>query len=210
MNEGHVSHEKRNLLIILVILCVLAVVLSVLVVINVVNQSTGEEVDHTSSRPDVSEMSKEDIEYYNYVDDYDAVEAQVKKMLSQSPIDADGIRDLYISKINQYANNGEIDRATSFIYAMVDAFSSKGLKQEALDAMLTIDLSIYEEPEQYRQYTNIIELAQEVGDQETEEKYKALREEVRELYEIDDGISKDAEKETGDLTDGVVVDEGGI
>lgn len=202
------SPDKRNLLIILGTLCLLAVVLAALVIINFVKQPTevvsDEDEDNTALYWDG--MSEEEFTEAQMMEEFERIDTEVKKLLEKNPVDIDAINALYNGGIELAKKNDRPDYIISLNLERKDNLMSKGLTKEALDAMLTMNFGDYSEPDQYRLYSEVIELAEKVGDNEVVSKYKALRAKVEPAYledyeatkraaAMDDNIDPEMEEE---------------
>lgn len=204
MEEGRMSPEKRNLLIVLGALCSLAVVLAVLVVMNFVKQPKEVVEERDYGRPDISEMTEEDIAYYNYVDDFDEVERKVQELFGKNPVDVDAINAIYKERVDHYMSNDETDRAGSFILDWYNNYDSREMKQEALDVLTSVRLENLAPAEQYRYYTRLISLAKELGRDDLVKKYEPLQASTKEAYDLDYEDSLRAEAEAKALEDAAI------
>ena len=137
----------------------------------------------------------------------DNIEKEVKKLLSQNPVDTDAINKLYDDGIAKALETNRKDYIIVLSNNRTNAFLSKGLKREALDALQTIDFDLFLAPDQYRFYSKIIELAKELNDSSTLAKYQALQSQVEAEYMADhngtaEAAKRDAEKDSGpDIND---------
>ena len=188
------SPEKRNLLIILGALCSLAIVLAVLVIINFVKQpaevASDEDWEETALYWDG--MSDEEYAEAQMIEEFERINTEAKKLLEKNPIDVDAINALYNGGIELAKKNNRPDYIISLNLERRDNFMSKGLTKEALDAMLTMNFNDYSEPDQYRLYSKVIELAESIGDNEVASKYKTLRTGVEQAYLEDYEATKSA------------------
>ena len=189
MKEGKAKFENKGLII---LLCVLVVAIVGLVVGIVLPKGGGEEVVV------VDEPSEEQVlydEYVSYVDDYNAVRAEAKNLLGQDSVDVDAIVDLYNQYINQNIANNELDRASSYMYAEYEDLLAGGFKQEALDALVVMDFSVFNEPEQYRWYSIVVSLANELGNGDVVLQYEPLMAQTKAAYDANYAAAEAAARE---------------
>jgi len=189
MKEGKAKFENKGLII---LLCVLVVAIVGLVVGIVLLKGGGEEVVV------VDEPFEEQVlydEYVSYVDDYNAVRAEAKNLLGQDPVDVDAIVDLYNQYINQNIANNELDRASSYMYAEYEDLLAGGFKQEALDALVVMDFSVFNEPEQYRWYSIVVSLANELGNGDVVLQYEPLMAQTKAAYDANYAAAEAAARE---------------
>lgn len=159
--QGNIDHtqENRALKITLYILISLIVVLIFTNIGVGIYQQTQAEI--------ASEESP--------LEDKESFYSKIEELFSQDPVDIDEINRLYLERIQILIDMGEIDEASDLIADRTERFIAKNLKQEALDALLSTDFSIFDEWQRNRHYTRIILLAEELGDTETADKYKKLQ-----------------------------------
>lgn len=119
------------------------------------------------------------------VDESSRVEEAVWRLLDQEPVDVDAINKLYDDAVAKALELDRKDYIIVFANNRNRALLSKGLKREALDALLAIDFDLFLGPDQYRLYTKIIDLATELNDAEILNEYQALRAKVEEDYMVD-------------------------
>lgn len=178
-------HQKnKSLTIILASLCCVAIALAVIVIVNHFNTTSETSTDSSSKLSNLSEEEKALYESYtNYVETYNQTKAKAAELLAQEPIDVQAIISLYTERINQCLANNELDRASSYISAERTDLLSKNFKKEALDALISIDYSVFNEVEQHRRYTNIISLAKELDENEIVSKYEPLAAKTKAAYD---------------------------
>lgn len=181
--------ENKGLVVLLGVLGI--VIIGLVVGIVVVNMNGGDEI--VTSKEDEDEISYQ--EYTNYVEEYDAVRAEAQRLLGENPVDVDAIIKLYSKYIDANLANDELDRASSYIYAENEDLLAGGFKQEALDAMLVIDYSVFDEPEQYRWYVKIIDLANELGESNIAKEYEPLAASTKAAYDANYAAAEAAAKE---------------
>ena len=118
--------------------------------------------------------------------------------------------DSNINKINELYEEGiklaeELNRQDYVLIFNLDRkdnLVSKGLTKEALDAMLTMNFTAYSEPNQYRLYSEVIKLAEELGDNQTVAKYESLRKGVEAAYQADYNATAEAAARSNDFDPG--------
>lgn len=182
--------ENKGLVI---LLCVLVVAIVGLVVGIVLPKGGGEEIVV------VDEPSEEQVlrdEYIAYVSSYDDMQVRVQELLNEEPIDVEEIRKLYSEQIDKYIGEENYGRANAFISAEREALLSKGLERAALDAMLEIDFSSFPEPAQYRNYAEIVRLAEGLGNATVAAEYQGLAGGVKEAYEANYAASEKVKEES--------------
>lgn len=179
------------------ILTVLALIIIGLVVGNVIiNLRHNNEVStNETATEDKKEMTPEQAAYYSYVDNYNMVKQKAEELLKQNPVNVNALIDLYRPHIEQYLGEKQYDRASAFIRAERDALISAGFEQQALDELLKIDYSVFNEPEQHKYYNDIIDLAKKVGNSEVVAKYEPLAAQTKEAYDKNNAASDRAAAE---------------
>ncbi len=116
---------------------------------------------------------------------------EAEKIASVKPINVSAIINLFRSGIDECFAKGDSNYASTFILDGTIFLIDNGLKQDALNMLLGMDWNFlkgkFHDAELYRQYTKVIELADELGDTATAEKFKDLRKGVEEAHRIDVG-----------------------
>ena len=188
MDRGEKISNNKILTGILVFLCVAIVGLSIGIAVVKMNQSqtTGNS----------EEMTAERIAYNDYVADYDKVKAEAEKMVASGSASASEIINLYSPYIEKCLADGATDRASAYIRAEQDSLISVGFKNEALSELTKIDYSVFNESEQYKYYTEIIELAKELNDSSTVAKYEPLAANTKEAYDKNYAAAEQAAAES--------------
>ena len=106
------------------------------------------------------------------------IDNRVAELMNSDTVDVDAVNKIYndgIKKANEFNRH---DYVVDLIVSRTSNFKSKGLMQEALDALFTIDPEIFDNVEKYYYYTNIIDIAKELNDQRLISEYTAKRSEI--------------------------------
>lgn len=182
VNQGRkqTAGGGRGLWVVLGILCV--VIVGLIVGIVVVSLNSGRSQD-TQVTENSEEMSEEQIEAQNYKDSFDKVRAEAKKLLAENPVDPIKIISLYSPYIEKSLADKMVDRASAYIRAEQDDLFTAGYKQAALDELLKLDFSVFNEPEQYKYYLEITELAKDLNRSDVVAKYEPLVAQTKEAYD---------------------------
>lgn len=191
-------HQKnKSLTITLASLCCVAIALAVVVIVNHFNPTPETSTDTSSetSKPSEEEEKALRESYNNAIETFKQTEAKVAELLAQDPIDVQAVVSLYAERINQCLANNEVDRAGAYITSERENLLSKNFKKEALDALTAIDYSVFVEAEQYRRYTTIISLAEELGENEIVSKYEPLAAKTKAAYDANYAASEKAAAE---------------
>ena len=193
--------KNKRLLIVLGVLLVLIIGLIVgIIIANVNSNNHGQESEESTSTGNESNnengMTEEEIALsMHFIELRESIEADVA-----------AINALYDNGIAECLNKNELDFAVSFIYSRTYFFIGKNFKQEALDALLSMDWDmlngILTGAELYRQYTMVIDLADELGDTATSNKFKQLRLGVEEAHQADINVGGEVSDDTNDMEGG--------
>ena len=140
------------------------------------------------------ELSPEALDAIEINQRYQSINEEAQKLLNSDPVDIKKINELYDSGIAFAVSKGRNDYIVSFYNSRNKALVTKGLKREALDALLTVDVSTLGQPDQYRYYTSVIELATELNDHATVVKYQELRAPTEAAYMSDYNATEEAIK----------------
>ena len=138
------------------------------------------------------ELEPKDLDAIEINQKYQDINKQAQELLNSNPVDVKKINELYDSGIEFAISKGRNDYIISFYNSRNDALVAKGLKREALDALITVDVSSLDQPDQYRYYTAVIELAEELNDNATVSKYQELRAPTEEAYRADYEATEEA------------------
>ena len=200
-------HFKVNNTLLIITLSLLGLLISGLLIAIFFINKPKEPIDNTEEETVKYDEDGDIIEEENYElepKDLDAIEINQKyqdinkeaqALLNTEPVDIKKINELYDSGIAFAVSKGRNDYIVSFYNSRNDALVAKGLKQEALDALLTVDINSLGQPDQYRYYTKIIELAQELNDNTTVTKYQELRAPTEEAFKADYEATENAVKQ---------------
>lgn len=192
MKEGKAESNNKGLIILLCALVVVIVGLGIGIGVVMLNRK-GEEVVVVED----DQMTESEISYYAYLDNYDEVQKRVEELLNQDPVDVAMVVDLYYEYINDCLGNNELDRASSYINAEYNNLVNAGFKGETLDVLTSIDFSIFDLPEQYRQYSKIVELAKDLDREDIVEIYEPLVANSKEAFESSCKVSESLAAEFG-------------
>lgn len=183
MKEGKAKVENKGLL---VLLCVLvAAIVGLGIGIGVVVLNSKEEVvvndEPVGGDGIVSTATLEQIETHEaFKQEYDAVLAETQRLLGEEPVDTVAIRELYAKAMSGYMSAATYGNVQDLMIAEYDSLVSGGFKEEALDALVQVDFSIFPESVQNRWYNRIVDLARELGDDELVAEYQQLADMTRE------------------------------
>ena len=185
MRDENTSNKK-----IIIILASLMVIIVAIIMINVLrNRGNGDsETDEDETSLEITAEEEAMISRIDSINEY------AHKWLEEETIDIAKVVELYDSLIEDMKQHGKIDYIARIIMDRNDALLSKGLKQEALDALKTVDASLFSEPDQYRLYDLIINQAKELNDNATVEEYTKLQDTVADAYWEDYRATEEAVK----------------
>ena len=113
-------------------------------------------------------------EYVAYVDDYNATLAKAEELFAQRPVDVDAIIGMYTERIDSSLSKNDLDRAGSYLEAEILGLLDSGFKQEALDVLIGMNLSVFDEAVQHFWYDRIISLARELDKSDVIQQYESL------------------------------------
>lgn len=201
--------KNKHLAVILSILgCIIIILITAIVIVNINSSSPQEE-------PQIAEEDEEDEEeddelYWEGMSEEEFNEAQLHELemnlhsqtleiLGKNPSNVAEVNKLYDSAIAKALELGRSDYVISFIDQRKEDLLSFGLTREALDAMLTTNFSLFSEPDQYRLYTEVIELAEELNDKTVLSEYKALQKSVEAAYQADYEATAEAAARSDDF-----------
>ena len=142
------------------------------IVVNENDLSEGETVEEVKER--LYQQKKWQVAVEN-------IEKQVDELLDENPVDAVAINKLYNEGIEKAKEEGRYVYVYALVRSRSDKYLEKNLKREALDALMSVDLEMFDNVEDYRFCSQIIQLANELGDKEVANKYI----EIRKKYEAD-------------------------
>lgn len=191
MSSAKEVMDSKALVGVLGFLCVVIVGLVVGIVVVNLNQGDSGGGNGVSYDCSVEEnvdseqaLSEEEIAASDeFAADFNLLEEEADKLFGVEPVDLDAVVSLYEFKIQKYIERGDYRRAALLINTRTAQLVSRGYDQVALDALTPIDFSKYSEVEQYRQYQQIIDIAEKLGKNDVIEKYDTLRAGVKEAFE---------------------------
>ncbi len=152
-------------------------------------------------------MSDEEYQEAKLIEESRNIDIEVKKLLSENPVDVDQINRLYEGGIKLAESQNRPDIVLTLNRKRKDNFLSKGMTKEALDGMLTMKFDSYSGPDQYRLYSDVIELAKALGDERLVSEYETKRKAVEASYQDDYNATKEASERSDDFDPGVVPEE---
>ncbi|MBR2725977.1 hypothetical protein IKE87_01790 [Candidatus Saccharibacteria bacterium] len=174
--NGDAGKNKKILICVLVGLGILIIGL----VIGLIVTFNSKKSDGTIDTPDEMEAAMEIDKKITEEAVYAREEAT--KLLEQNPVDVNRINELYNNAISLALNNNRADYMAVLVYDRNELLTAKGLKKEALDALLSLDYSTLSEPNKYRTYTLIVDLARELGENDVLAEYEELQKSVSRAY----------------------------
>lgn len=205
MHEGDNSDKKltrtnnKFLIIILSVLGLIVVALTVSIIVVKLNPPVQEETSTENEEEEEEDyplywegMSEEEFTESQLHELELNLHDQTMELLSRQPADVSAVNKLYDSAIAKALEEDRTDYIISYIDQRTEDYLSFGLTRAALDAMLTTDFSIFSEPDQYRLYTKVIELAEELNDTAVLSEYKALQKSVEAAYQADYNATAEA------------------
>lgn len=199
--------NNKHLIIVLSILVCAIIALTTAIIIAKVNapvqeEPVAEEEDEETYDLYWEGMSEDEYQEAQLAELEATLHDQTSQLLNQQPPDIDAVNKIYDSAIATALEQGRKDYIISFTDQRKDDFLAFGLTQAALDAMLTTDFSIFSEPDQYRLYTEVVELAEELNNSTVLEKYKALQKSVEAAYQADYNATAEAAARSNDFDPG--------
>lgn len=110
------------------------------------------------------------------------IEEKVGELLEADEVDVDAVNELYNEGIEKAIQLDRKDYAVELILSRNEAFLSKNMKREALDAMIAVDVEMFDNVEKYYYYSEIIELAEKLNDKELVAHYTDERKAIEADY----------------------------
>ncbi|MBR2839824.1 hypothetical protein IKE82_00620 [Candidatus Saccharibacteria bacterium] len=163
-----------------------------IVVVKINSQNSESEYSTVEEDEPVEEWAKEDDEI---VSQFEAMREEVLTLLEEDPVNVTKINELYDEAKSMVLTKNRKDYIVTLTNERNSFLLSKGLKNEALDALTKGDYSMLLGPDQYRIYAKIIEQAEELGNTEVATRYRELQSEVADEYEADYKATEDALKD---------------
>lgn len=209
------NSKNRRLIVILLILTFLIVSLTIVIIILNINHNNTQNSNDISEDTSIessenqlisSETSEESLAIDKHLTEiYHAVSEQAQSIINTEPVNVTAINKLYDDAIAECFANNESNYAASFMRARTELLLGKNLKRDALDTLINMNWDLVSKrlggPELYRQYTQIIELAEELGDTTTANKFKELRTTVEDAYWSDYNSTKNALEASSEQTE---------
>lgn len=134
------------------------------------------------------EMEKWDEGYKSFEDDVVKIRNEAKKYLEQNTVDFDAIHKLYSEYEEKYKQSGNLSLVASLMFDERNLFLESGKQTEALHGLTLNDYTIFAEWEQHDYYAEVLELANELGDENTIAKYRPLFDATQAAW--DDNMNK--------------------
>lgn len=114
----------------------------------------------------------EELAQYNvYKADYEAMQAKAQEMIATEPSNVAEIYKMYQSAINASLQNNKETEAYEYFNGLVKLLKDNNMKEEAMNAYSTIDLSGFSGYSQFYLYTDAESLAKELGDEKKAARY---------------------------------------
>lgn len=187
------NEQGRNSRVLVGILCgltLLIVILTVGVVVIKVNNGDGrigeEELEVTEEdliEGETMEDARKRISTGAELEkNKNEIEKKVSELLEADDVDVDAVNELYNDGIEKAIQLDRKDYAVELILSRKEAFLSKNMKREALDAMIAVDVEMFDNVEKYYYYSEIIELAEEINDKELVAHYTDERKAIEADY----------------------------
>ncbi len=110
------------------------------------------------------------------------IEEKVGELLEADEVDVDAVNELYNNGIERAIQLDRKDYAVKLVLSRNEAFLSKNMKREALDAMIAVDVEMFDNVEKYYYYSEIIELAEKLNDKELVAHYTDERKAIEADY----------------------------
>ncbi len=110
------------------------------------------------------------------------IEEKVGELLEADEVDVGAVNELYNNGIERAIQLDRKDYAVKLILSRNEAFLSKNMKREALDAMIAVDVEMLDNVEKYYYYSEIIELAEKLNDKELVAHYTDERKAIEADY----------------------------
>lgn len=184
---GKGKETKPYVVVMSVLLAFVAILIVANVVVMIMHNNKSIPAFPVVPEIDEAEIKKENdfLEYTKQVNE------EFQEYLAEEPINVGAANDLINTAINKAIAEDKHDYAVTYIDMRNNGFVAKGLVNEALDAMLVLDFSVYTEPTQYRLYTKVMDLAEILGNEEVFSRFESLREGVSAAYWMDYNATKE-------------------
>lgn len=193
------SVNEKHLLIALLCLVVIIVGLVVAIVIINYNQSGNEIIEELDDTDDGVSCYYDDDDDENVCEDnteqirsenemmkaIENIEKEEQTMVDRGSIDINRINRMYDDAIQDATVLQRNDYVFVLISSRTDFLKENGLQKDALDALLKTNFDLFLDPDKYRLYSEIIEIADSINDAETSSRYRQLLETVADEYWAD-------------------------
>ena len=186
MGKTIMVSENKWLAMALALMCVVIAVLAGFVFVGI--NRGGEEVAVNEDSGEVEAPTAERIEYMKFEEKFNATQIEAQKLMDGGQVEA--AMALYDEAKKEYEQAGEYSRVQEYILAEYNILMAAGLKQEALDALVSNNYEIFPANIQHRRYKQIISLAQELGRADIVAQYEPLEEETRAAFESSNAAIK--------------------
>lgn len=175
--DGQKKTSNNAGLIVILVVLVLIIVGLVVGIIVVKNNEGGESEEPSKEEvwTDSTEMTDEEkAKHEQFNETYNEIVKKAEELYSHDSVSAEEIMNLYTPTIKSYLDQNDYADAQTFILLRNSNLIERGYKKEALDALVSIDYSIFPEVIQNRYYNKIINLASELNKKEIADKYQVL------------------------------------
>ncbi|MBR2994610.1 hypothetical protein IKF32_01700 [Candidatus Saccharibacteria bacterium] len=174
------TSNNVGLITVLVILVLVIVGLVVGIVLVKNNTGGGEEPQEEEVWTDSTEMTEEEkMKHDQFIATYNEIAKKAEELYSHESVSAEEIMNLYTPTIKAYLDKGDFADAQTFILLRNENLIDRNYKKEALDALTSIDYSIFPEVMQNRYYNRIIKLASELNETDVVNKYQVLADKTK-------------------------------
>lgn len=172
-------------------LCVVIVGLVVAIAVVSYHKTNDTELGSDSETEDSEEIQTYDPEVLKELEESEAlvggrfneIKTESEELLKQDPIDADRINRLYNDGIAFASENGRTDYAMTLVLDRVQQLTDVGLKDKALEGTIAVDASVFSDPDKYRFYSIIVDLAEQTGNDEILQEYRPLQSSMKEAFD---------------------------
>ena len=208
MNKKSSVNEKHLLV---GLFCLLVIIVGLVMAIVVVNKNqddnepTEELVDETDELAcyyddeeeeegtceDDIELNRSESEMVKAVE---KIEKEEQAMADRGSVDVGKINHMYDDGIKKATELGRSDYVFVLVSARTDFLKENGLQKEALDALLKTDFDLFLDPDKYRLYSEIIEIADDLKETEISSRYRQLQKTVADEYWADYRGTEEAAK----------------
>ncbi len=202
-NERGINKIKDSYLIaFLSILIIIIIGLTVWIVIiktNAPNDSSSSDAEYAEVEADDAVDTDEEYDLFEgetiedakrrYAQDEEwsvqrkEIKSKAAQILDSESPDVEAVKKLFNEGIEKAIEWKRYDIIASYLYYEKTMFLEKGLKHEALDALTSVDPELITDPlNRYNYFSEIVELAQELGESDIVAKYEVLRKDSEAAY----------------------------